>query len=250
MAVEERREKILQLVETKKRVKVAELKEIFGLSAVTIGNDLSHLEQQGHIVRNFGSVEIRKAALLSASQDIENFEAKKRIAKYAAGLIPDNASIMLYTSSSVLILARMIRDKTNLNVVTNSFNIAHEMSVNASARVILLGGYYNLENQSSYGEPAVEQLEQYNCDLLFFACNGVCAISGLTIDEPYERDINMAMLNSPMKKILLADSNKIGRTRFVPIAPITAVDLIITDSGAPLAEIERIEDSGVQVGVV
>lgn len=250
MNVEERREKILQLVAEKGKIRVAELKALFGLSSVTIGNDLSRLEQQGYLVKNFGYVEIRKAAVLSLENSIGNFDEKKRIAQYAVGLIPDNASVLLYTSTTVLIMSRLIKDKTNLNIVTNSFQIAHEVSVNLSARVILLGGYYNCENQSSFGEPAVAQMERYNCEMLFFACNGVSASGGLSIDEPYERDMNLAMLASPMKKILLSDGNKIGRTRFVPIAPVTAVDLIITDDSAPPAEVERIRAKGVKVVIV
>lgn len=250
MTVEQRRERILQLVEEKNKVRIAELKALFNLSGVTIGNDLAHLEQQGRIIRKFGFVEIRKAAVLSVYDTIENYEDKKKIAKYAVDLIPDNASILLYTSSTVLVLARQIKDKTNLNIVTNSFKIAHEVSVNLSARVIFLGGFYNCDNQSTFGEPAATQLDRFNCEMLFFSCNGASEAGGLTIDEPYEQSLNMAMMASPMKKILLADGSKIGRTRFVPFAPVTAVDLIITDTSAPLAEVEKIRARGVEVIVV
>lgn len=250
MTVEQRREKILQLVEEKKKVRIAELKDLFSLSGVTIGNDLAHLEQQGRITRKFGFAEIRKAAVLSACDTMVNYEEKKRIAKYAVDLIPDNASILLYTSSSVLVLARLIKGKINLNIVTNSFKIAHEVSVNLNARVIFLGGFYNCENQSTFGEPAAAQLDQFNCETLFFSCNGVSDSGGLTIDEPYELALNVAMMESAMKKILLADGSKIGKTRFVPFAPVTAVDLIITDAGAPLAEVEKIRAKGVEVIII
>ncbi len=250
MTVEERRENILRIIEDKKKIRVSELKELFNKSNVTIGNDLAVLEKQGYIIKNFGYAEIRKAAVLSSEDKIENYEEKKRIAKYAAKLIPDNSSVMLYTSSSVLVLSRMIKGINNINIVTNSFKIAHEVSTNLDARVILVGGYYRLDNQSTFGDIAEAQLKTYNCDMLFFTTNGVSAVGGLTIDEPYERGMNLTMLESSMKKILLADGSKIGKMRFVPVSPLTAVDLIITDKSAPKAEIMRIRELGVKIDVV
>jgi DeoR/GlpR family transcriptional regulator of sugar metabolism len=250
MTVEERRENILRIIEDKKKVSVSELKGLFNTSSVTIGNDLAALEKQGYIIKNFGYAEIRKAAVLSNDDKIENYEEKKRIAKHALKLIPDNSSVLLYTSNSVLILSRMIKEKSNINIVTNSFKIAHEVSTNLDARVIIMGGYYKMDNQSTFGEIAEAQLKTYNCDMLFFTANGVSASGGLTIDEPYERGMNLAMMESPMKKILLADGSKIGKTRFVPFSPVTAVDLIITDKSAPESEVMKIRELGVKIDVV
>jgi DeoR/GlpR family transcriptional regulator of sugar metabolism len=55
------------------------------------------------------------------------------------------------------------------------------------------------------------------------------------------------MLNTEKKKVLLADGGKIGRTRFIPIAPINGIDCIITDKSAPRAELEKIRETGVQI---
>ena len=94
----------------------------------------------------------------------------------------------------------MIKGINNINIVTNSFKIAHEVSTNLDARVILVGGYYRLDNQSTFGDIAEAQLKTYNCDMLFFTTNGVSAVGGLTIDEPYERGMNLTMLESSMKR--------------------------------------------------
>ena len=248
-SVKQRRQDILHVVRERKTVSVSELKDMFGVSGVTMVNDLLHLERQGSVLKRHGYIEIRKTAL-SLDTEIDNYEEKKKIASHALKLIPDGASLMLYTSTSVLVLARMLSARANLNIVTNSFPIAHELASNKDAKVILIGGLYDGNTQSTFGEAAVSQLGNYNCDLLFFSCNGVSVSGGLTIDEPYEKTINIAMLNSTMKKILLMDGSKIGKTRFVPIAPVSAIDCIITDKSAPGDELEKLQQDGVQIVVV
>ena len=249
-SVKQRRLDILHALNERRTMSASELKDMFGVSGVTMNNDLTHLEYQGLIVKRHGFVEIRNTAMLSLDIEIEAYEEKKKIARYALKLIPDGASLMLYTSSSVLVLARMLSERENLNVVTNSFPIAHELTANSDNKVILLGGYYNIDTQSTFGDAAVSQLGNYNYDILFFSCNGVSDSGGLTIDYPYEQTINVAMLNSATKKILLADGGKIGKTRFVPVMPVAAVDCIITDQSAPRSEVEKFRNSGVQVVVV
>ena len=248
--VEQRRQDILQVIQERKTVSVADLKKLFGVSGVTVGSDLHHLEQQGSIVKRHGFVKIRKSSVLTLDIEIEAYEEKKKIACQALKLIPDGASLMLYTSSTVLVLARMLTDRANMNIVTNSFPIAHELVSNCEAKVVLIGGYYKMETQSTFGEEAVSQLGRYNCDILFFSCNGASAAGGLTIDEPYEKSINVALLDSTMKKVLLADGGKIGRTRFVPIAPVNKVDCIITDKSAPRDELDKLRQTGVEIIVV
>lgn len=238
------------MIQERKIVSVADLKEMFGVSGVTVGSDLHHLEQRGNIVKRHGFVKIRKSALLTLDIEIDAYEEKKKIALRALNLIPDDASLMLYTSSSVLVLARLLTDRANMNIVTNSFPIAHELVSNCEAKVVLIGGYYNMETQSTFGEEAISQLDRYNCDMMFFSCNGVSAAGGLTIDEPYEKSINVALLNSPMKKVLLADGSKIGKTRFVPVGLVSAVDCIITDKSAPRVELDRLRQTCAEVIVV
>ncbi|MCL1896482.1 MAG: DeoR/GlpR family DNA-binding transcription regulator [Clostridiales bacterium] len=249
-SAEQRRLDILGILSERKAMSVSELKDMFGVSGVTMNNDLTQLEHQGSIVKRHGFAEIRNAAPLSLEFEIEEYEEKKRIARQALKLIPDGASLMLYTSSTVLVLARMLSERKSLNVVTNSFRIAHELAINSDAKIILLGGHYRPDTQSTFGDAAVSQIGNYNCDILFLSCNGVSLSGGLTIDEPYEKTINIALLNSDMKKIILADGTKIGKTQFVPVVQAAAVDCIITDKNAPASEVEKIRQAGVQVLVV
>jgi DeoR/GlpR family transcriptional regulator of sugar metabolism len=242
-----RRTEILGIIKEQKRTKVAHLKEVLDVSSVTIGKDLLHLESKGLINRRFGYAEIRTADVFKKRDNIVNFEQKRRIAAHTLEYIEDGISVFFYMSSTVLILARMLENRRNLNVVTNSFEIAHDITSNLKVKTIILGGYYSPDYVATFGEESVNQFELYNIDKIFFTCNGVSAQDGLTIDEPFEKELNKAMITSSSKKYLLADGSKVGRTGFVKFAPVNSIDVLITDSKADKEECEKIRALGVEV---
>ena len=250
ISTRKRRSEMLQIITEQQRAKVAFLKEEFEVSSVTIGKDLAYLESKGLISRRFGYAEARTTDLFKQRRDITNFEQKRKIAKCALGYIDDGISVFFYMSSTILTMVRMLEDKKNLNVVTNSFEIAHDISINLGARTIILGGYYSFEFVATFGEETVTQFNQYNIDKTFFTCNGVSAAGGLTIDEPFEKDLNSAIIMRSNKKYLLADGQKIGKVGFLKFAPATAIDVLITDSTANEKECEKIRALGVEVIVV
>ena len=112
------------------------------------------------------------------------------------------------------------------------------------------GGNFNPQTGSTYGEDAVRQLEAYNIDKLFLAVDGIDAQRGITNAQPYETDINRAMIHKAKKVIVVADFTKIGAVSFVNMGSISDVDMLITDSKAPEDKIQHIRDKGVQVVTV
>lgn len=245
-----RRQEMLEEITARRRVSVSELKEKFAVSIVTVGKDLAYLESEGHIIKSFGFAEARNTDLFRNRNLIKNYENKKKIAKYAMNFIEDGISVFFYMSSTVLTMVRMLQDKKNLNVLTNSVEVAHDISMNLGARTILLGGYYSPDYIASYGDIAVNQFNQFNIDKTFFTVNGISAEGGLTIDDPFEKNLNIAMVKHSDKKYLLAEGEKVGRTSFVKVAPAEAIDVLITDSTADETECEKIRALGVEVIVV
>lgn len=242
-----RRKKMLEEITTNQRVAVSNLKEKFGVSSVTIGKDLAYLESEGLIIKRFGYAEVRSTDLFNQRGMIKNYETKKKLAKCALNYIEDGSSVFFYMSSTVLTLVRMLQDKKNLNVLTNSIEAAHDISMNSGSRTILLGGYYSPECIATYGDIAVNQFNQYNIDKTFFTANGISAEGGITIDDPFEKNLNIAMVTYSNKKFLLAESEKIGKTSFVKVAPVETIDVLITDSNADAAECDKIRALGVEV---
>ncbi len=244
----DRRKKILEIIEGQRRVEISDLKDNFQVSIVTIGKDLMYLESEGLIERHFGYVEMRNTDLFK-KREIQNYENKKKIAKHTLSYIEEGSSVFFYTGSTVLTMVRMLKEK-NINVLTNSIEIAHDIMVNLGANAIILGGHYNPDFISTFGDASVTQFNQYNIDKTFFTCNGVSAEGGLTIDEPFEKALNIAMVKYSNKKYLLAEGKKIGRTSFVKFASVDQIDVLITDKDADKRECDKIRAMGVEVVIV
>lgn len=247
-SAEDRRNQIIEILKEKKKVKVAELKDIFNVSGVTIGADLNYFERKGYIERSFGYALLKdNSSIFTGDIDKDNFEHKKRIAKTAAKYIGDNESIMFYTGSTVLYVARQLKDVKNFIAVTNSTQIAQELGIKPNVKTILLGGFYNPENYSSFGGQAIKQLSEYNIDKVIMSANGISAKDGLTIDQPFETDLNREVIKKAKMKIIVADHTKIGVSRFIKIAAINDIDVLITDENAPEEEVCKIREAGVEV---
>lgn len=248
---EQRRQEIFEIMKKDKRISVSDIKVRFGVSSVTANNDLIHLERQGFIDRHFGYSQLKENAMrLVEDEDVTNLDKKKDIAKRALGYIGDNESIFFYVSSSIHQLAKILPDKLNIIVVTNSSMIANELGERISQNTILLGGFYNPHVYATYGIQAIKQLSEYNIDKLFLSSNGVDFEKGVTIDEPFEAELNRALIKNAKQTILLADSTKIGMRKFISVCDISAINVLITNKDADQKEIDKIRGAGVIVDLV
>ncbi|MBB6669358.1 DeoR/GlpR transcriptional regulator [Cohnella nanjingensis] len=138
----------------------------------------------------------------------------------------------------------------NLIVVTNSIITAYELGRNPYIKTILLGGYYNPDTNAVFGHHAIQQLNDYKLDKLFLSIDGISASDGVTSEHPYETEICRAMIKNAAEVIVTADFSKVGVSRFIQIASLDEIDMLITDDKAPADEIKIIEKRGVKVVLV
>ena len=228
----ERRQKIAELVNSKGKVKVADLSEIFGISEVSVRSDLADLEAKGLISRvHGGAVSSYKTYYnMDMQQRLSvNRDNKDKIAEYVAQMIDDNDTVMLNSGTTTLSIFRKIPQSLNLSIVTNSIAIALEAAVNPSFNVVLLGGSINPKYQYVYGDNANAQLKGYHADKLILSVDGIAAADGFTTYYEREAEIDKLMLTNSATRIVAADSSKLGRTAFKHIAPISEADYIITN---------------------
>lgn len=252
ISTEERRDRIIDLIKKEKEVKVSDLKKKFSCSNVTLRNDLVYLEKKGLIERVYGSAILKNNTMIGLfdESNVKNIREKQKISEYAAGLIGENESIMLYTGSTALQIAKNLGGFKNLNVVTNSIITSYELGKNPYIKVILLGGYYNPDTHAIFGQHAITQLQEYKLDKLFLSVDGISSQYGATSEHPYETDICKAMVEKANQVIVTADYSKIGISRFTKIASLEEIDMLITDDKAPGDELKRIEEKGIKVIVV
>ena len=233
MLAVERRSEIEKLINEKKSVLVPELAKMFEVTTETIRGDLLKLEKQGVLIRTYGGATIAgnsESELGFAERDIVNFEGKQRIGHRATQMIRDGETIFLDASTSALHLARCIKDKRALTIITNSNKIVSELGCCEHINIICTGGELNHRNMSYSGRTAEKNIrENYFVNKFFFSCKGVTLARGLVDSLEAEAEIKKTMMANSELSVFLCDHNKIGKLGVPKIAPLSDIDCLITD---------------------
>src|ERR1035437_535690 len=170
MIAEERRTQILQIARSDGRVKVNELVRRFNASAVTIRNDLNALHQRGLVLRSHGGA-VLPDTILRESPVKERLKAhadeKRRIGAMAAKLINDGETIILDSGTTTLEIARQIKKKQGLQIITNGVNIAAELLDAPNIQLFIVGGTVRGESASISGRFTEEMFAQFSADKMF-----------------------------------------------------------------------------------
>ncbi len=250
---EQRKEKILELLNESGKVRVADLSRLFHISEVTIRIDLADLESRGLLSRvHGGAVSSYKTYYnMNFNQRTSTNEAEKRaIAEYVANSVRDNDTVMMNAGTTTLFALRALNARQNISIVTNSVAIALEASDNANFNVVLLGGLVNTKYQFTYGDDALHQLSLYHADKLILSVDGIHAETGFSTYYNQEAEICRQMLRLSGSAIIAADYTKIGRTALTAIAPIDVAECLVTNKKANRDELNTIRESGLHIVTV
>jgi DeoR/GlpR family transcriptional regulator of sugar metabolism len=251
--IEERRNRILEILTQQGKVKVNELSKLFGISEVTIRNDLSELEAIGMLERTHGgAISTYKAYYnMSITERMRtNEDEKRKIASAVASMISDVDTIMINSGTTTLFVVQELKNIKNLTIVTNSIPISLETVNYRDFDVILLGGNFNTRDQFTYGDDVLNQLKRYRANKLILSVDGINSEDGISTYHHLEAEVNRQMMARVNKTIVVADYTKIGRTSFAHIAPIENIDILVTNQKANSDEINLIRDRGVEVKLV
>lgn len=246
----ERRVIILDRLESKGQVDVSSLSKDLGVSEVTIRNDLARLEEKKMLIRaRGGAIKLDRVAVdfdLS-DKNKQHYEEKKRIGVAAAKLVEEGDTIILDSGTTTIEIAKNLTASNTLTVITNALNVASILAEHKNANVIIPGGFLRKNSLSLVGATAEESYRNYFCDKLFIAVDGFSAAHGLSTPNVEEAHLNRVMIEISKKVIVVADSSKFLKRSFAFIAPISDIDVVITDAGIPTEEHKKLENAGVQV---
>lgn len=246
----ERRSKIMSLLYDKKSIMVQETAELFQVTEETIRRDLKALEIQGLLTRTHGGAvladDLKSEAPLEIREGI-NTGGKNSIGKRAATMIDDGDTIMLDASTSSLYVAKNIKDKKGLTVITNAERIIFELASTPGITLISTGGILRHNSLSYVGRAAENTISHYYANKLFFSCKGFSPKRGLTDSNEQESEIRKTMIKCSEKVIFLCDHTKYDKVGYVTTAKLDDVDVLITDSPFPDDWSEYFEESPVQV---
>lgn len=246
----QRRETILQQLTRNGSVQVTDLVQEFGVSAVTIRNDLSTLEAQGLASRSHGGATLTRTPPPEQSirqKDAINQEQKDRIGALAATLVQEGDNIIIDSGTTTISLARHLREASNVTVMTNGLNIAWELADTAGVELILTGGLLRKQSLSIQGSQAEATLQAYNFDKLFLGVDGFDLQFGVTTHHEAEASLNHKMVERAKKIIVLTDASKFGRVSLHRIVQLDRVHTVITDASISPEYREGLQKLGIEL---
>jgi len=226
-----RLDNLRELIRGKGVIRVEEICSQLKVSPATVRRDLDQLEESGTIRRVHGgavSVDSRLEEPLFDDKASIAAREKNRIAKAALQFVEPGDTIYLDGGSTVLEFARLLRDRTNLTVVTNSLRAAHELG-GRGPRLILIGGELRRLSQTMVGPLTRFILQELQVDKAFMGTIGMTLKEGLTTTDPSEAYTKELVTSQARQVILLADSGKAGKVAFARAGRLENIHALVTD---------------------
>jgi DeoR/GlpR family transcriptional regulator of sugar metabolism len=236
---------ILELVNEKGRVAVAELAEQVGVSEVTVRQDLNYLEEQGFLKRIHGA-----ATVLDSDDPQHRIWARSKIklhlAEAAANFVAPGESVLIEGGSANVMLAKLLGERGDVAIITSSSYIAHQLRQSRN-EVILLGGQYQSSSESLVGPLTRLCIEQVHFSKAFIGVDGFHVDTGFTNRNMMRADVANCIIAKGQPCIVLTDSSKFGRVHPGSIGPTRRISRVITDSKIPVADEAWLTEQGVEL---
>ena len=249
LKIDVRRNKILEQLRTEGKVSVSRLAAELGATPVTIRNDLTALEREGYLVRMQGGAVIshRLENHFPADTADDALLQKQALAAEVAKMVSDGETIFFNSGTTTLHVARALKGKKHLNIVTNSLAISMELGNIPTFHVLLLGGEINASYGFTAGGDTQEQLSKYRADWAILSVDGVSALGGITTCHPEEAIIDRLMMANARRILVTATGSKIGRAGFSRICDSDETIHLLTDSTSDKEALSQLQERGVRV---
>lgn len=246
----ERQKQILSLLSKQGRLSINEIVEQFSISVATARRDLESLASQGKARRVHGgviAVEQAPPELPILERENEQADEKARIGLSAANLVADKETVFLGSGTTVLEVARNLRNRKNLTVITNSLPVLNALAGAEGITVISLGGMLRDSEMSFIGHITEQALTEVRVDKVIMGTRGLSLEHGLTNDYLQETLTDRAILKIGREVILVADHTKVNRVATALLAPLDSMQTFVTDSKADKKFIQALKKQGIQV---
>ncbi|MFN8358190.1 MAG: DeoR/GlpR family DNA-binding transcription regulator [Spirosomataceae bacterium] len=246
MSFQQRKLKILKLVEEKGEIDVKALAQHIGTSDITIRRDLGMLATEGLLARTHGGamrLDLLQTPVQFAQKAVKNVAAKEYICRLAAQEIQDGDVIFMDCGSTTFQLCQFIRYKA-IKVITNSLPVANAL-LNTSVSINLIGGELDTERQAVHGKMAVEHILRYQATKAFVGVDGLSVAKGLSAASEKEAEITTAMASRATETYLLCDTSKLEIDKYFQFAPLSIINIMVTDASA--AKIYPYQQMGIRI---
>jgi len=258
MLEKQRQQLILDFLDESTYASVKTLCEKLNSSEATIRRDLNKLDKNNKIKKIRGGAEVLnpkskdKNAIVSGSAFIvdkeKNSKTKRLIAQKAVELCKDNESIIINGGSSTYMMAEFLQNR-EMNILTNSFVLAHELIQNSNNQVTLPGGEIYRKQSIILSSFENDTIDHYHGSQMFMGSPGISEY-GVMETDPLLIRAEQKLRRRAEKLIVLADSTKVGVKGNLIFSSLANVDVVITDSNADPKILAHFEKEGIEVIIV
>ena len=247
--VPERQRRLADTVNDRGFVRVDELCRLLEVSPATVRRDLEALEERRELQRVHGGAMSARSRIIEPQFDDKTALAsgeKRAIAARATALVEAGDCIYLDGGSTLLELARQIRNRADITVVTNSLRAAAELS-QGGPELILIGGRLRRRSQTMVGALTRQVIDEIHLDKAFMGTMGLTTEEGMTTTDADEAFTKKLVMQHAEKVYLLADSTKLGKVAFARAGDAADVDALISDARIASALVDDLREKGVEV---
>ena len=241
----ERRARLVEHLRADGRSSVAELAADLGVTPSTIRRDLQRLAREGRLVRTYGGAALADG-ISSVTATDPRADEKRAIARAAATLVPDRATIAIGSGSTALQLAREVADR-QLTVITNALDVANVLLDREGIELIILGGVVRPRMHSMLGHLAELAANELRADLLFMGIGAISAEQGLMNDSVPEILIDRALSRMARSVVVLADASKFERVEPGFVFGLEQVDVLVSDVSLPAHAAAAVRSRGIDL---
>lgn len=248
MKIVERRRYILDILQGQGSADINELAGRLGVSSMTVRRDLKELMGNGSITITQGTAVMNDGALreynMLVKHDI-NVDEKRRIAHKCFDYVNDGDSIFLDAGTTVKELAHLICQRgKSVNIMTHSLLAANALTGMKDSRMIMCPGEYRAMSMAFMGPLADDFIKRFQIDVLFLSIEGIDLVNGVSVVDIDDGHSKKVLIDQAKRVVLMADSSKFRKSFFYRIAPLSKVDLIVTDTDLDNAVYEEYRQAG------
>lgn len=249
MKAAERQLRIRQMLESRDFLALDALCQELSASESSIRRDLDLLEEEQALKRVYGgAVPVQPSlgrAFDYAAESVRLSAEKDRIAHCAAALIDDGQTAILDGGSTVAAVARALSTKS-LHIVTNSLPIAEILEDQRSIELTLTGGYLDPRLRVLLGPFCEQMLSGIRADALIMGIGSISE-AGFSNNNTLVVGSEQKMIAVAARVILVADHTKFGRGGMIPVAPLSAAHVVVTDSAVAPRWVDLLRSRGLEM---
>lgn len=253
----DRQKKILEYLAVKENISVAELSYKLSVSEVTIRSDLNELAQDGKVLRVHGGAQLLEERVRQEYsfqiRKNQNSENKIKIGKYAAQFVNSVDSILLDSSTTVLAMAKALRDRNDVKettIIPTGIWTAIELMSCTNMNVLMPSGYLRNISGSITGQSTSDFFKNLNINKAFLGAWGVSIEHGFTDSHLLEIELKKMIIKKAKEVVILIDGSKFLQNGLSTYSNLKNISKIITDSSAPKNIVKKIRAIGVDVLIV